>query len=118
MSRGERGILFAAMPGVKLRCSAIDLKMENVGPIVMAGEIVPQLHGDPELEIALRIKDAFLGSHRSGDDPAVGRDDDAPSGAIGIAQFEIETADAYGVDPFDPYRAIASALKATEPHLS
>ena len=54
MCCGERGILFAAMHRVKLRCSAIDLKMENVGPVVMAGEIVPQLHGDPELEIALR----------------------------------------------------------------
>ncbi len=31
------------------------------------------------------------------------------AGAIGIAQFEIETADAYGVDPFDPYRAIPGA---------
>src|ERR1700738_5178284 len=66
MCRGERGILFAAMHGVKLRCSAIDLKMENVGPVVMASEIVPQLHCDPKLEIALGIKDAFLGSHRSG----------------------------------------------------
>ena len=31
------------------------------------------------------------------------------AGAIGIAQFEIETADEYGVDPFDPYRAIPGA---------
>jgi soluble lytic murein transglycosylase-like protein len=33
------------------------------------------------------------------------------AGAIGIAQFEIETADAYGVDPFDPYRAIPGAAR-------
>jgi peptidoglycan DL-endopeptidase CwlO len=33
------------------------------------------------------------------------------AGAIGIAQFEIETADEYGVDPFDPYRAIAGAAR-------
>ena len=31
------------------------------------------------------------------------------AGAVGIAQFEIGTADEYGVDPFDPYRAIAGA---------
>ncbi len=33
------------------------------------------------------------------------------AGAIGIAQFEIETADAYGIDPFDPYRAIPGAAR-------
>ena len=33
------------------------------------------------------------------------------AGAIGIAQFEIETADEYGVDPFDPYRAIPGAAR-------
>ncbi|HTU69417.1 MAG TPA: lytic transglycosylase domain-containing protein [Candidatus Baltobacteraceae bacterium] len=31
------------------------------------------------------------------------------AGAIGIAQFEIGTADDHGVDPFDPYRAIPGA---------
>jgi len=33
------------------------------------------------------------------------------AGAIGIAQFEIETADEYGVDPFDPFRAIPGAAR-------
>jgi soluble lytic murein transglycosylase-like protein len=33
------------------------------------------------------------------------------AGAIGIAQFEIGTADANGVDPFDPYRAIPGAAR-------
>ena len=33
------------------------------------------------------------------------------AGAIGIAQFEIETADEYGIDPFDPYRAIPGAAR-------
>jgi soluble lytic murein transglycosylase-like protein len=33
------------------------------------------------------------------------------AGAIGIAQFEIETADEYGVDAFDPYRAIPGAAR-------
>jgi soluble lytic murein transglycosylase-like protein len=31
------------------------------------------------------------------------------AGAVGIAQFEISTADAHGVDPFDPYDAIPGA---------
>jgi soluble lytic murein transglycosylase-like protein len=33
------------------------------------------------------------------------------AGAIGIAQFEIETADAYGIDPLDPNRAIPGAAR-------
>ncbi|MFN2448354.1 MAG: lytic transglycosylase domain-containing protein [Candidatus Baltobacteraceae bacterium] len=33
------------------------------------------------------------------------------AGAIGIAQFEPETADAAGVDPFDPDQAIAGAAQ-------
>jgi soluble lytic murein transglycosylase-like protein len=33
----------------------------------------------------------------------------SPAGAVGIAQFEIGTADEYGVDPFDPFRAIPGA---------
>ena len=33
------------------------------------------------------------------------------AGAIGIAQFEIETADANGVRPWDPYRAIPGAAR-------
>lgn len=31
------------------------------------------------------------------------------AGAVGIAQFTIDTADAYGVDPFDPFDAIDGA---------
>lgn len=33
------------------------------------------------------------------------------AGAIGIAQFEIATADENGVDPFDPFRAIPGAAR-------
>jgi soluble lytic murein transglycosylase-like protein len=33
------------------------------------------------------------------------------AGAVGIAQFEIGTADEYGVDPFQPYSAIAGAAR-------
>ncbi len=40
------------------------------------------------------------------------------AGAIGIAQFEIETADAYGIDPFDPYRAIPGAARLLASYVS
>ncbi len=40
------------------------------------------------------------------------------AGAIGIAQFEIETADEYGVDPFDPYRAIPGAARLLGSYVS
>ena len=33
----------------------------------------------------------------------------SPAGAVGIAQFELETAYGAGVDPFDPFDAIAGA---------
>ncbi len=35
----------------------------------------------------------------------------SPAGAVGIAQFTIDTADAYGVDPFDPFDAIDGAAQ-------
>jgi peptidoglycan DL-endopeptidase CwlO len=35
----------------------------------------------------------------------------SPAGAVGIAQFTIDTADAYGVDPFDPFDAIDGAAR-------
>jgi soluble lytic murein transglycosylase-like protein len=33
------------------------------------------------------------------------------AGAVGIAQFTIDTADSYGVDPFDPFDAIDGAAR-------
>jgi soluble lytic murein transglycosylase-like protein len=36
------------------------------------------------------------------------------AGAVGIAQFEIKTADAYGIDPFDPFDAIDGAARLLE----
>jgi hypothetical protein len=60
--------------------------LENIGAIVVAGEVVPQLGQDPELEIAVGIENALLGAHRAGDDAAVGRDDNAAAAAVGIAQ--------------------------------
>lgn len=35
----------------------------------------------------------------------------SPAGAVGIAQFTIDTADSYGVDPFDPFDAIDGAAR-------
>ena len=35
----------------------------------------------------------------------------SPAGAVGIAQFMIPTADDWGVDPFEPYAAIAGAAR-------
>ena len=40
------------------------------------------------------------------------------AGAIGIAQFEIETADEYHVDPLDPYRAIPGAARLLASYVS
>ena len=33
------------------------------------------------------------------------------AGAVGIAQFTIDTADSYGIDPFDPFDAIGGAAR-------
>jgi len=60
--------------------------MENIRPVVVSGKVVPQLHLDAELEIALRVEDAFFRAERSGDDAAVGRHDHAAAAAIGTAQ--------------------------------
>src|SRR5262245_58417414 len=66
-----------AMHRVKLRCRSIDVELKDVRPIVVAGEVVPQLHRNRHLEVAIGIENAFLGTHRSRDDPEVGCDDHA-----------------------------------------
>ena len=35
----------------------------------------------------------------------------SPAGAVGIAQFTLDTADAYGVDPFDPVDAMRGSAR-------
>ena len=35
----------------------------------------------------------------------------SPAGAVGIAQFTLDTADAYGVDPFDPLDAMRGSAR-------
>jgi len=74
------------MDRIELRRSAIDLEVEYVRPIVVAGKVVPELHLNAKLEIALGIEDAFLATQGAGNNPAVGSDDDAAAAAIGIAQ--------------------------------
>src|SRR5262249_55734829 len=49
-----------AMHRVELRRRAVDLQVENVWPVIVAGKVVPQLHLDADLEIAVGIEDAFL----------------------------------------------------------
>jgi hypothetical protein len=71
---------------INVRGAAIDLKLKDVGAIVVPGEIVPQLHADAEIEIAIGIEDAFFGAHRTGDDLAVGSDDHAAAATVGVAQ--------------------------------
>ena len=39
----------------------------------MPGEVVPQLHLDAELDVALGVEDALLHAHRARDDAAAGR---------------------------------------------
>src|SRR6476660_4900606 len=74
------------MHGIELWRRAIDLQMENIGPIVMSGKIMPKLHRNAKVEVAFGIENAFLHTHRTGDDPAVGSDNQAAATAIGIAQ--------------------------------
>src|SRR5262245_62462464 len=62
----------ATMHRIELRRRAVDLQMENVGPIIVAGEVVPQLHLDADLEVAVGIEDALFCGHRASDDAAVG----------------------------------------------
>jgi soluble lytic murein transglycosylase-like protein len=64
-----------------------------------------RIHGSPQL-----LPPEFLAAtilQESAYDPQAL----SAAGAIGIAQFEIETADEYGVDAFDPYRAIPGAAR-------
>jgi len=70
---------------VDARRAAVDLQLENVRPVVVAGEVVPQLGEHAQLELAIRIENALLGAHGPGDDAAVRRHDDAAAAAIGIA---------------------------------
>ena len=71
---------------VKLRRRAIDVHLENVRPVVVAGKVMPELHLDGEIEIALGVENAFLRSHRPGDDARQRVDDQRAAAAVRIAQ--------------------------------
>jgi soluble lytic murein transglycosylase-like protein len=78
-------------------------RITAIGSLALAGVTVRAAHATslpPEFLAATILQESAY-------DPAAL----SSAGAIGIAQFEIETADAYGVDPFDPYRAIPGAAR-------
>lgn len=52
----------------------------------MTGKIVAELHLNTELQIAVRVENALLGRHRTGNDARIGRDDYAAATAVRIAQ--------------------------------
>ena len=65
---------------------------------------MPQLHRNAHLEVAIGIENAFLGTHRSRDDPEVGCDDHAATAVFRISndllliRRELELADHVVVD--------------------
>jgi soluble lytic murein transglycosylase-like protein len=78
-------------------------RITAIGSLVLAGATVRAAR-------AAALPPEFLGAtilQESAYDPGAV----SSAGALGIAQFEIETADEYGVDPFDPERAIAGAAR-------
>src|SRR5262245_11926228 len=84
---------------IKLRRCTVDVEMENVGPIVMTRKIVAKLHLNTEIEVALRIKDPFFRSHRTGDDAAQRINDQRATATIWIAKEFI--ARQTGIQHFD-----------------
>ncbi len=79
LRRAERDRI--VVHAVKLRRGAIDMHLENVRPVVVAGKVVAQLHLNAEVEIAFGVEDAFLGAHRPRDDPRQRIDDQRPAAA-------------------------------------
>src|SRR4029079_10768959 len=52
---------------IERRRGAVDVQVENVGTIVVPGEVVTQLHLDRLLEIAVGVEDAFFRTQGPGD---------------------------------------------------
>src|SRR5258708_12222036 len=44
---------------IELRCRAVDMQLENVRPVVMTREVVPELHLNPKPHISIRLKSPF-----------------------------------------------------------
>ena len=82
----SRQRLGRAVHAIELRRGAVHVQLENIRPVVVAGEVVPQLHLDAELQVAVGIEDRLLGTKRTGDDAAQWIDDQAAAAAVRIAQ--------------------------------
>src|SRR3954468_4541688 len=61
---GDKRRIAFVVHAVELRRGAIDLQMENVRSIVVASEIVAQLHLHADLEVAVGVENALFGAHR------------------------------------------------------
>ena len=53
--RGRRERRRIVVHAVKLRRRAVDVQLENVRPVVMAGKVVPQLHLDRDFTVFGRV---------------------------------------------------------------
>ena len=56
----QHGNINARLHGVDLRQAAVDLHVEDIGSVVVTGEIVAQLHLNATFNIAVGIQDALL----------------------------------------------------------
>src|SRR5262245_60006156 len=56
IGRGERIDAILTVHRVEMRRPAIHVQLKNIRPVVVAGEIMPQLGEDAELEIAVGVQ--------------------------------------------------------------
>ncbi len=77
-------MLLNPVDGIELRGGAVNVQMKNVRPVVVSSKIVSQLHLNSEVKITFGIENALFRSHRAGDDPAQGIDDQRTAAAIRI----------------------------------
>src|ERR1019366_3070442 len=61
--RVERRVFARAVNGVDMGHVAVDLKLKNIGPVVMTSKIVPQFHLNADLEITLGVKYPLLSTY-------------------------------------------------------
>jgi hypothetical protein len=92
---------------VKLGSRAVDVRLKNIRPIVVPGEVVTQFHLNSHFKIAIGIENALFGAQRPGDDAAHRIDDKATAAAVRIAQ-EFFTS--------GPHASISIMRSSTVPH--
>jgi soluble lytic murein transglycosylase-like protein len=85
-------------------------RITAVGALTLAGETV---HAASRADIPPEFLAATLLQESAFDPNAI-----SAAGAIGIAQFEIETADSIGIDPFDPRQAIDGCARLLGSYLA